>query len=84
MQKGKNWKIGMNGNNGESGISLEEEFEAEVMENVNVNNVPMITEKVEIEVPRSKAFQHIMKTKIGHYERVPDNILKQIHNSLSI
>ncbi len=62
---------------------MEEEFEAEVMENVNVSNVPMITEKVEIEGPMSKAFQHIMKTKIGHDEIIPDNILEHIHQSLS-
>jgi hypothetical protein len=41
--KRKIWKVGINGNNGQSGISLEEEF---VMENENVNNVPMISEKV--------------------------------------
>jgi hypothetical protein len=81
--KMKNWNSGINGNNGRIGISLEEEFVAEVKENVNVNNVPMITEKVEVEAPRSNAFQHIMKTKIGHDEIIPDNILDQIHWSLS-
>ncbi len=48
--------------NGQIGISLEEEFEAEYMENEKVNNVPLITEKVEIKVSRLKAFQHIIKT----------------------
>jgi hypothetical protein len=81
--KRKNWNIGINYNNGESGISLEEEFEAEVMENVHFRNVPMITEKVEIEVPMSMAFQHIMKTKIGYDELIPDNIMEQIHQLLS-
>jgi hypothetical protein len=81
--KKRNWNIGRNGNNGKSGISLEEEFKAEVIENVNFRNVPMITEKVEIEVPMSMAFQHIMKTKIGHDELIPDNIMEQIHQLLS-
>jgi hypothetical protein len=58
---------------------LEEELEAEVIGNLNVSNVPMITEKVEIEVPMSMAFQHIMKMKIGHDEIFPDNIMEQIH-----
>jgi hypothetical protein len=59
------------------GISLEEEFEGEVMD------VPMIIEKVKTEVPMSMAFEHIMKTKIGHDELIPDNIMEHIHQLLS-
>jgi hypothetical protein len=52
------------------------------MKNKNVNNVPMISE-MEVEVPQSKAFQHIMKTKVGHDVIIPGNILDIIHQSLS-
>jgi hypothetical protein len=53
------------------------------LESENVNSVPLITEKVEVEVSRLKAFQHVMKTKVGHDEIIPDNILDFIHQSLS-
>jgi hypothetical protein len=41
--------------NRQIGISLEDEFKAEGLGNENVNSVPLITEKVEIENSRFSA-----------------------------
>ena len=43
----------------------------------------MITENIEIENSVKKAFEHIMKTKIGQDETIPDDILQVIHRSNS-
>ena len=39
----------------------------------------MITKNIEIENSVKKAFEHIMKTKIGQDETIPDDLLQVIH-----
>jgi hypothetical protein len=66
-----------------NGISLLNEFEDEISENERSIHVPMITKNIEIENSVKKAFEHIMKTKIGQDETIPDDILQMIHRSNS-
>jgi hypothetical protein len=75
-----------NGNNRKNqinGISLLNEFEGEILENERGINVSMISKNIEIETAVKKAFEHIMKTKIGQDETIPDDSLQMIHQSLS-
>ena len=55
------------------------EFEGEILENERGIDVPMITKNIEIENSVKKAFEHIMKTKIGQDETIPDDLLQVIH-----
>ena len=55
------------------------EFEDEILENERGIHVPMITKNIEIENSIKKAFEHIMKTKIGQDETIPDDLLQVIH-----
>jgi hypothetical protein len=59
------------------------EFEDEILENERGIHVPMITKNNEIENSFKKAFEHIMKTKIGQDETTPDDLLQVIHQSIS-
>ncbi len=59
------------------------EFEDEISENERSIHVPMITKNIEIENSVKKAFEHIMKTKIGQDETISDDILQVIHRSNS-
>jgi hypothetical protein len=59
------------------------EFEGEILENERGIDVPMITKNIEIENSVKKAFEHIMKTKIGQDETIPDDLLQMIHKSLT-
>jgi hypothetical protein len=75
-----------NGNNRKNrvnGISLLNEFEGEILENERGIHVPMITKNIEIENSVKKANEHIMKTKIGQDETIPDDLLQVIHQSIS-
>jgi len=53
------------------------------LDNEREINVPMITKNIKIESSVKKAFDHIMKTKIGQDETIPDDVLQMIHQSLS-
>jgi len=76
-------KKGNNRKNPINGISLLNEFEDEISENERSIHVPMITKNIEIENSVKKAFEHIMKTKIGQDETISDDILQVIHRSNS-
>ena len=53
------------------------------LDNEREINVPMITKNIKIESSVKKAFDHIMKTKIGQDETIPHDLLQMIHQSLS-
>ena len=59
------------------------EFEDEILEKERGIHVPMITKNIEIENSVKKAVEHIMKTKIGQDETIPDDLLQVIHHSIS-
>jgi len=83
LEHSQNPKNGNNRQNRINEISLSHEFEAEILENERDINVPMITKNTVIESSVKKAFEHIMKTKIGQDETIPHDLLQMIHQSLS-
>ena len=46
-------------------------------------NVPLISQSIEVELSVKKAFEHLMKTKVGPDEKIPDELLEKINTSLS-
>ena len=72
-------KMGIIGKNRINGISLLNEFDGEILENERGIHVLMITKNIKIENSVKKAFEHIMKTKIGQHETIPDDLLQVIH-----
>jgi hypothetical protein len=46
-------------------------------------NVPLISKLIEVELSVKKAFEHVMKTKVGPDEKIPDELLEKINTSLS-
>jgi hypothetical protein len=46
-------------------------------------NVPLISQSIEVEHSVKKAFEHLMKTKVGPDEKIPDELLEKINTSLS-
>jgi hypothetical protein len=54
-------------------------FDEFCFENLGDEHFPYICELVEIEESRKKAFEHLMKTKLLHDERISDEILEQIN-----
>ncbi len=45
-------------------------------------NVPFISQSIEVELSVKKAFEHLMKTKVGSDEKIPDELLEKINTSL--
>jgi len=74
----RNRKDGNNRPNRINEIPLLKEFEGEILENERDINVPMITKNIKIESSVKKEFDHIMKTKIGQDETIPDDLLQMI------
>ncbi len=73
IKEKKGWK------NGIIGDSLLDLFEAE-----KDIQVPNISDSIEVEIATKKAFEHLMKTKIGADEKIPENILEQIKDIISL
>jgi hypothetical protein len=46
-------------------------------------DVPLISQSIEVERSVEKAFEHLMKTKVGPDEKIPDELLEKINASLS-
>jgi hypothetical protein len=46
--------------------------------------VPNISDSIEVKIATKKAFEHLMKTKIGANEKYPENILEQIKEKISL
>jgi hypothetical protein len=78
LEYSRSQKNGNNRKNLINGILLLNEFEDEILEHERGIHVPMITKNIEIENSVKKAFAHIMKTKIGHDETIPDDLLQVI------
>ncbi len=62
------------------GINLENRAGDEDYED---ENVPLISQSIEVELSVKKAFEHLMKTKVGPDEKIPDELLEKINTSLS-
>ena len=62
------------------GMNLENEFSNEDEED---ENVPLISQSIEVEHSTKRAFEHLMKTKVGPDEKIPDELLEKINASLS-
>jgi hypothetical protein len=62
------------------GMTLENEFSNEDEED---ENVPLISQSIEVEHSTKRAFEHLMKTKVGPDEKIPDELLEKINASLS-
>jgi len=70
---------GKKGKNGTIGDSLLDVFEAE-----KDIQVPNISDSIEVKIATKKAFEHLMKTKIGANEKYPENILEQVKETISL
>ncbi len=46
--------------------------------------MPNISDSIEVKIATKKAFEHLMKTKIGANEKYPENILEQIKEKISL
>ena len=73
------WRQKKKGKNGIIGDSLLDVFEAE-----KGVQVPKISESNEVKIATKKAFEHIMKTKIGADEKIPKYLLEQIKETISL
>jgi len=62
------------------GINLENRAGNEDYED---ENVPLISQSIEVELSVKKAFEHLMKTKVGPDEKIPDELLEKINKALS-
>jgi hypothetical protein len=67
------------GENGLFGDSLLDAIEAE-----KDDMVPNISESIEVKIATKKAFEHIMNTKNGADEKIPEYLLEQIKETISL
>ena len=56
---------------------------ADPLDGTQPDVIPKISEKIEVYQSAKTAFMHLMKTKIGPDEEIPENLLDIIENSLS-
>ena len=56
---------------------------ADPLDGIQPDVIPKISEKIEVYQSAKTAFMHLMKTKIGPDEEIPENLLDIIENSLS-
>jgi hypothetical protein len=56
---------------------------ADPLDGTQPDVIPKISEKIEVYQSAKTAFMHLMKTKIGPDEEIPENLLEIIENSLS-